>query len=387
MDVPVAFRSMQRLSLCLLLLAFTTAHSRALAQPRETVVDAAARASHLRRGVNLSDWFRQPADDRHFDPERAVKAVMAEDLARLRAVGFDHVRLAINPTPLFRASEPEKIPVDQLAIVDRAVQLVLGAGLAVQLDLQPDQAFKRQLANDRFVEQFADFWRALANHFASTDPERVFLEVINEPELGDGYRWYGVQTRLVTAIRDGAPRHTIIATGAQYSDEDDLLFQPPLRDPNVIYTFHFYQPFLFTHQGATWSEYYWHFLKDVPWPATREAARAAAAAVPDPLHRLAVERYGESHWDRDRVTFEIGQVRSWADRYRVPVICNEFGVFRQNAAPDQRVAWLKDVRAALEARAIGWTVWDFDGTFGIATRQDGALVLDRPAMDALGMKE
>jgi hypothetical protein len=87
------------------------------------------------------------------------------------------------------------------------------------------------------------------------------------------------------------------------------------------------------------------------------------------------------------VDFEIGQVRSWSDRYRVPVVCNEFGVYRPNAAPDQRVAWLRDVRTALESRGLGWTVWDFDGTFGIATRQDGTLVVDRPAVAALGMKD
>lgn len=350
-----------------------------------SAVDVAARAAHLRRGVNLSDWLRQTADDRHFDPDRVAKAVTRADLDVLRRLGFDHVRLAVNPAPLFRAAEADRIPADQLAIVDAAVRLALDAGLSVQLDLQPDQAFKRQLANDRFVEQFSDFWRSLASHFAATDPERLFLEVINEPELGDPYRWYGVQSRLASAIREGAPRHTIIATGAQYSDEDDLLFQQPLRDPNVIYTFHFYQPFFFTHQGATWSEYYWHFLKGVPWPARRDEARAAAAAVPDPLHRLAVERYGESHWDRGRVDFEIGQIRAWADRHRVPVICNEFGVYRLNAAPAERVAWLRDVRSALEQRNLGWTVWDFDGTFGIATREAGALVLDRPAVEALGV--
>ncbi|MFN7913962.1 MAG: cellulase family glycosylhydrolase [Vicinamibacterales bacterium] len=375
-------------SLAALLIAFTltaaaTAHAQA--QARTGPVDPAARAAHLRRGVNLSDWFRQVADERHFDTDRAARAVTRADLDRLRALGIDHVRLAVNPAPLFRAAEADRIPADQLAVVDGAVRLVLEAGLAVQIDLQPDQGFKRQLTNDRFVEQFADFWRALAAHFADTDPERVFLEIINEPELGDPYRWYGVQTRLAAAIREGAPRHTIIATGAQYSDEDDLLFQQPLRDPNVIYTFHFYQPFLFTHQGATWSEYYWHFLKGVPWPARREEARAAAAAVPDPLHRLAVERYGESHWGRERVDFEIGQVRAWADRYRVPVICNEFGVYRQNAAEGERVAWLRDVRRALEQQGLGWTAWDFDGTFGIATRRDGVLRFDTAAVEALGL--
>lgn len=44
---------------------------------------------------------------------------------------------------------------------------------------------------------------------------------------------------MAVAIREGAPNHTIIATGARYSDDDDLLSIEPLHDSNVIYTFHF----------------------------------------------------------------------------------------------------------------------------------------------------
>jgi len=39
------------------------------------------------------------------------------------------------------------------------------------------------------------------------------LEVLNEPMVEDGYRWFGMQAKLISAIRSGAPRHTIIAAG------------------------------------------------------------------------------------------------------------------------------------------------------------------------------
>ncbi len=343
-----------------------------------------ARVAALRHGVNLSDWLRQPGDGPVFSRERFEAGITTRDLASIRAMGFDHVRLCVNPAPLFRPREAERLPPDSLKVVDAAIQMVLDAGLAVDLDLQPDEAFKRQLLNDTFVEQFADFWRALAQHYSSTDPDRLFFEVINEPELGDPYRWYGVESRLAAAIREGAPRHTIIATGAHFSDDDDLLFLQPLRDANVIYAFHFYQPFLFTHQGATWAEYFWHFLEGVPYPASRDGAQRAASRVPDPLHRLAVERYGESHWDASRIDFEIGQVAAWADRWKVPVICNEFGVYKAAADPGDRVAWIRDVRTSLEKHGIGWALWDYDGSFGLVTKQDGRTLPDEAALRALG---
>ena len=60
-------------------------------------------------------------------------------------------------------------------------------------------------------------WRELAAHYANRDPERVFFEILDEPEVSDPYRWAGIQERLAAAIREAAPRNTIIATGPNYS--------------------------------------------------------------------------------------------------------------------------------------------------------------------------
>jgi aryl-phospho-beta-D-glucosidase BglC (GH1 family) len=344
-----------------------------------------ARAAHLRHGVNLSDWFRQLPDGRSYTKEHFETSVTAEDLALIRAMGFDHVRLPVNPQPLFRPLQADRIPPEPLAYVDAAIRMILDAGLSVQLDIQADDAFKRRLSDDAFVEQFADFWRALARHYSALDPERVFFEILNEPEVRDPYRWYGIETKLATAIRESAPGHTIIATGAQWSDEDNLLFIDPLRDANVIYAFHFYEPFLFTHQGATWAENYWHFLQGVPYPSNPEGARRAAARVPDAVHRLAVLRYGASHWDAERVDLEISQVAEWAGRWNVSVVCNEFGVYRQSADAGERAAWLADVRTSLEKHGLGWTMWEYSGGFGVVTKQSDQSSPDASTVRALGM--
>ena len=59
----------------------------------------------------------------------------------------------------------------------------------------------------------------------------VFFEILNEPEIRDRYRWVGIQAKMAAAIRENAPRHTIIATGARWSADDELLFLEPLPDP------------------------------------------------------------------------------------------------------------------------------------------------------------
>jgi len=166
-----------------------------------------------------------------------------------------------------------------------------------------------------------------------------------------------VQAKIAASIREGTPRHTIIAAGARWSDDDELLFQEPLRDPNVIYNFHFYEPHIFTHQGATWGAYYWHWLKGLHYPSTPASAEQVAALVPNEVDRLSVIRYGRDHWDADRIAAEMKQAAEWANRRRVPLVCNEFGVFRNFADPQDRAAWIRDVRTALERNGIGWTMW------------------------------
>jgi aryl-phospho-beta-D-glucosidase BglC (GH1 family) len=348
---------------------------------------AFARAQHLKRGINASEWFAQVYDKRGYTPEHFQAWTTADDIALIKSMGFDHVRLSVNPQPMFSAREPDKIPADYLVSLDAAVKMILDHGLAVVIDLHPESDFKARLAkDDDFVERFADFWRALAAHYSTWDVERVFLEILNEPEFTDHYRWLGVQVKLVAAIRQGAPAHTIIAAGARWSDNDDLVFQEPLHDLNIIYNFHFYEPHIFTHQGATWSAYYWHWLAGLKYPSSPESAERVAALVPDEVDRLQVIRYGRDHWDAARIESEMKQSAEWAQRRGVPLVCNEFGVYRDSADPQDRVAWLHDVRTALERNGIGWAMWDYSGSFGVVTKKDGKAVADDGVLRALGMK-
>ncbi len=348
---------------------------------------AFARAEKLKHGINASGWFAQVYDKRGYTAEHFQAWTTGDDIALMKSMGFDHVRLSVNPQPMFNERAPNLLPADYLVSLDAAVKMILDHGLAVVIDLHPESDFKARLGKeDEFVQRFADFWRALAAHYSTWEADRVFLEAMNEPEFSDRYRWLGVQMKLVAAIREGAPGLTIIAAGAGWSNDDELVFEEPLRDPNVIYNFHFYEPYIFTHQGATWSAYYWHWLRGVRYPSSEESAAKAAALVPDEVDRLQVIRYGLEHWDAGRIDAEMKQAAEWARRRGVPLVCNEFGVYRDYADPGDRDAWLHDVRTALERNGIGWTMWDYSGSFGVVTKKDGKTVVDDGAVRALGMK-
>ena len=376
-------------SLAVTLIALVHASLLSLAQTAPPAVPTipAQRLAHLRRGINLSEWFAQVYDPKGYTKEHFQAWTTADDIALIQRMGFDHVRLSVNPALMFRHGHANEIPADYLGYLDAAVKMILDHGLAVVIDIHPDGDFKANLAHeDAFVEEFADYWRALANHYAASDPDRVFFEILNEPEMSDRYRWYGVESKLAAAIREGAPQHTIIAAGARWSDDDDLVFLEPLRDPNIIYNFHFYEPHIFTHQGATWGVSYWHYLHGLAYPSNADSAKAAAASVPDEVNRLQVIRYGLDHWDATRMDAEIAQVAEWARQRGLAVTCNEFGAYRKATDPADRARWLTDVRSALEKHNIGWAMWDYSGGFGIVTKKDGNTIVDDATVKALGLK-
>jgi endoglucanase len=365
---------------------FLPALTSSLSRPQSTFSVLPSRVARLRRGINASEWFAQVYDKRGYTKEHFQNWTNTGDIALIKSMGFDHVRLSVNPQPMMADHRPEEIPAEYLGYLDSAVKMILDHGLAVVIDLHPESDFKARLAkDDTFVQEFSDFWRALARHYSSWDRDRVFFEILNEPELSDRYRWYGVQAKLAAAIREGAPQQTIIATGARWSDDDELVFIEPLRDPDVIYNFHFYQPHIFTHQGATWGTYFWHWVKGLHYPSSPESAAKTAAGVPDAVDRLAVIRYGQDHWDAARIDAEVSQVADWAGKRGVSVVCNEFGVYRANADPHDREAWIHDVRAALEQHGMGWAMWDYSGSFGLVSKKDGQTAVDDMTVLALGL--
>src|SRR5919202_493103 len=141
---------------------------------------SAARFARLRHGINLSHWFSQ-SPNRDYSKAHLQTHTTAQDIALIERMGFDHVRFPIEPAPLFNPTDPGVLNAEYLRYLDHALDMILAHRLAVIIDIHPSDDFKLKLnTDDRYVEAFAKFWRSLAQHLAVRDPERVFLEVLNE---------------------------------------------------------------------------------------------------------------------------------------------------------------------------------------------------------------
>jgi hypothetical protein len=340
------------------------------------------RFERLQRGVSITRWFWNPEGTARSE-DHASTYISDAQLAEIRAVGFGHVRLPIEPTGLFNPTNPTQFDTQLLADLDQAISRMNAHDLAVIVDLHnwDDAWFDALIGNPTQVSAFADMWRALARHLSTTDPDMVFLEVLNEPS-GAAVGWLDAQARFAAAIREGAPQHTIIAGGPQWNGIDGLLALTPLPDPNIVYNFHFYEPWIFTHQGAFW-ENDLSSVRGLPYPSSWWNGCAYLPATLNAASDLQIREYCYgTPWNDSVIDARVRQAWAWAQQHDVRLMVNEFGVM-PTAPYDSRLRWLRAARTSFERYDIGWTLWGYDDVFGLDYFAFGHL--DAGVLQILGM--
>jgi hypothetical protein len=340
------------------------------------------RLAALARGVNVAHWMRFPPSWAEAD---VIGYLRDSDLAALKRAGFTFIRLPVDPQ--FVALPDGRIHPPRLRQLEAVVARIVGAGLAVMVEPHPLHSAKLD-SDPAFARAMFTLWGQMAPVLAKFPPERVFLELMSEPIFKDrDAEWHAMQRDLARQVRAAAPRHTLIATGAGWSSIDGLLRLHPLPDPNVIYTFHFYWPMAFTHQGANWVGPMFHGLRGLPWPAApAEACRAALPPQADARADQVAAWYCREAFDAARLVREIGRAREWADRHRVAIVAGEFGGGCHVEDRGARVRWIRDARLALETHRFGWSLWALDSCqgFGAVPRaRDFSLAPD--ILGALGL--
>jgi hypothetical protein len=382
----------------------------------------------LRRGMNLWPWFSLtrefPAPSTEYDwpsyqPDRPIPT--RDDLSALRRAGIDFVRLPVDPGPLlaFAGDRRRRLFADVIA----AIELVLMHDFSIVVNLHPNSATHywnpARLVGDVSAPLFTRYLRLvddMAAQLARFDPARVAFEPLNEPPQRCGAAdWTIMQGELLRAARRAAPSLTLVVTGACGSMIAGLepLNPSSLGDSNTLYAFHFYEPYLFSHQGAPWmtSEPMYRYLTAVPWPSSagsREQTRAAVAA------RLAADRatpvaekraiaatiervlneYFAALPDRRFIERHFARVTAWADHHRIDrnrVLLGEFGALRTDeryvaaSAPD-RARYIADVRETCEAAGMPWAFWNFFNGMGLTT-DDATREFDPAITAALGLRD
>lgn len=350
------------------------------------------RLAALVKGVNLSHWLWLPQAKDRAGREAFISDAELRDLA---AAGLTHVRLPFNPSTLWKKDSGE---LDSAALDEyrRAMDRCLAAKLAVVVDCHAVEASWFQPDAEGHLVDLEHVWAAVLPSLKKSDPARVFLEIVNEPhDLRDPQTWPVAQKHLLKLIRIAAPDHTIVVTGDSWGGIDGLLALEPLDDTNLLYSFHFYEPHNFTHQGATWGFAPWARMSHVPWPADAAALEDAAKASHDEQAAGAL-RWSASRdpWDAQRLAARIARVRDWARAqskdHPISLYCGEFGVYAKSAAMEHRTAWLNALVRELGSNQngsspIGWCIWDYAGGFALAEGEPGKRTINPILVKCLGL--
>jgi aryl-phospho-beta-D-glucosidase BglC (GH1 family) len=286
--------------------------------------------------------------------------------------------------------------------LDFAIARFVKEGIGVQVDAHVHLPALRGMAGaPEVADKFVAWWTAFAVHLSkTTDPEFVFLEVLNEPG-GVGFygaAWSAFQDRLIMAIRAAAPKHTLIANGGGYMLWDkDTIKLAPHPDRNIIYAVHYYEPSQFTHQGAQWMKPMYQPLRNVPWPCDESNLQAALDSIVRQgwTGRLAGADKAAEEFLKNMVKDGLGQPRKmnenfdcvadWAKKNGVRVVINEFGVYVPYAPAASRFRWMADMRKTAESHGFGWAHWDYCTGMPIVAGEPGARQIDPQAAAALGL--
>ena len=108
-------------------------------------------------------------------------------------------------------------------------------------------------------------------------------------------------------------------------------------------------------------------------------------ATSDKGIKQTMQGYADERWDAAKLEARVKLAVDWAAKHNVRLICDEFGVYKSFSPAADRRAWHADVRAIFEKYGIGWTMWQFDNSFGLVRRSGDTLKVDQDLARALGL--
>lgn len=299
----------------------------------ENKVDPFEQNKLLKRTINLGNYLEAPS--------LGAWGVMMEDedYPLIRQAGFTAVRIPVRWSAHADTVAPFTIDPGFFELVDRAVDNALKNNLAVVLNMHHyEEIFQEPAAHE---ERFLALWKQIAEHYRDL-PDQVIFELLNEPHHNlDAAAWEKLFNKAIPVVRASNPDRTLMIGPDHWNNVNALeSLNLPQNDQNIIATFHYYLPFHFTHQGASWVEGSDEWLGET-WTGTEEQKAAVLA--------------------------DLDKAVKWAKENNRPLFVGEFGAYSK-ADMDSRIAWTSFVARSCEERGISWAYWEFCSGFGVYDR-------------------
>lgn len=302
--------------------------------------------TRLGRGVNIGNALEAPVEG-----QWGVR-IKPEYLVQIRQAGFNSIRLPVRWDAHALTYPPYTIDTVFIHRVDEILAQAMKLGLRVIINMHHYDAMVMNPGAEK--NRFLALWRQIAEHYA-TYTDWLYFELLNEPCCNiTSEEWNTLVSEAITVIRDARAERTLIVGLTNGGGTDGLgALHLPRGVANIIVTFHYYSPFVFTHQGAEWipGAESW---KNVTWEGT------------------AVER--------DRITEDFQRTAFFALEQHLPVNLGEYGAYGK-APYDSRVTWTKTVTTEALRQGMSMHYWEFCAGFGLYDTISGSF--RKELMDAV----
>jgi len=265
---------------------------------------------------------------------------------RAKEAGFDSIRLPVRWSNHAATTPPYRIDDAFFKRVDFAIDQAVRRDLNIivdmhhyrQLDGEPLDPNEQRVDDGVLEERFVAMWKQIAERYEAADARRVFFELYNEPHKRlTAEAWNRLLRDALAAVRPSNPLRPVIIGPAPYDKADFLHdLDLPFFDRHLIVTIHLYEPYEFTHQGASWVE------GSSAWMNTSCCSDS----------------------QRHEIEQRLDAVKRWSRWHFRPIWVGEFGSYdKADYAARQR--YTRFVREAIEAHGFPWAYWDLASHFGI----------------------
>lgn len=264
-------------------------------------------------------------------------ALVREVFDRYAAEGFNAVRLPIDWDKHTATTAPYTInPAPTWGKINWVIAEARKRGFKVIINVHAYEEIMTDPAGQE--ARFLSIWNQIATTYRNEASDLMF-EVLNEPKGAFNTTpslWNTMQSKAIAEIRKTNPNRLIMTTPVRWGNINQLANLALPNDANLAVAFHFYDPFDFTHQGATWTS---------------------------PVPPCGLNWAGNTT-EKNAINTKLDTAVTWANQRQVPLFMGEFGTYGQCASMGARSRWTSHVRKAAEARGIGWAYWEAHKGFG-----------------------
>lgn len=321
------------------------------------------------KGVNLGGWLSQYD---HYDEAHFRSFIQENDIQKIASWKLDHIRIPVD-YPLFEKEDGSRNEAGYYYLKN-AKEWCEKYHLNLVLDLHETFGYsfdplKKEMDRKKFFHdqnlqsRFIRLWKNIAEAFKDNS-EHLALELLNEVVPSDVYsQWNGIIKKTIKEIRSLLPHTPIIIGGVRYNDVNAVPLLDKPYDENIIYNFHCYEPFAFTHQKAYWVE---GMTKDfsMPYPDTIEHYQKASRKFSKELGNN-IQKIQSDRISKDYFTTIFQPAIEHARKYDACLYCGEYGVIDQAEEKDT-LRWFEDIHQAFKENDIGHCIWNYkEKDFGI----------------------